>query len=195
MHDCSVRAGGRNRVEADVQEGFGFGPKLFQLAGCSNLIETATRCFPVEPGEKADDSSAVTEVCGTRTLDLDLVLSGLGENAGVLRPRNPLRSTKLSRDPPRSCIWIEPDALPRCLELAKPGGQRLRLTDPRESQVGLGLGIELFLCDEQLRLTLRGHDREGEGNRVVLHVAAADVEQPRYRVRQGQHHGVLAICL
>src|SRR5690606_14391428 len=105
VHDCSVRAGGRNRVEADVQEGFGFGSKLFELAGCSDLIKTAARCFPVEPGEKADDSSAVTEVCGTRTLDFDFVLSGLGENAGVLRPRNPQRSAKLSRDPPRSCTW------------------------------------------------------------------------------------------
>ncbi len=63
------------------------------------------------------------------------------------------------------------------------------------SQVRLGLRPDLGRVDEQLGLAARRHNRERQHHGIVGHIRAADVEQPADRIREREHHRILAVGL
>ena len=189
VDDGAVRPGAGDRRKAQIAEIFALAAKGFEPVAGGDLGEAALRRLLREPGEKAGQCRAVAAVRRAGAVDLDPVLARLGQGAriggavelgpGRFEPvENPRRGTRR--------IGLHPSAL---------AGERI---ERRPQLIGLGhghriaemaveAGGELAAVDEQGERGVVAQDGEGQRQRRVRHVAAADVEEPgdRFRASSG----------
>ena len=193
VHDRAVRAGARDRREADFAQHIRLAAKRFELAHGGNLVERAARCVVVEPGEEARHRISVADVSGARSGDFGFRFDRLRQDAGILSARD-RGGTELHFEPEACGLWIEADFLSLRLECGDALGHRLRRQQFRDRRdMCAGLGIQSLRIDIEFGLAGCGHDGECEDNRIVRDVAATNVEQPADRIRQRENCSVLAV--
>ena len=162
--------------------------KACSLAAAVELVDAALRRLDRQPVEEARQSGAVARLRRLVAGDLDLVLDRLGQDRGVAASRRYARrpSPAPRRSPPpnardrprRSCRRGSPSVgskslrswtrtpLPRCWRTSSPIFSR---------------------GDEQIGGAVVADQGEGQGDRRMVDVLAADVERPGDRIERGEH--------
>ena len=97
MHDRAVRPGARDGRKAEVAEMLALAAEgLEPVARRRSRASSPARRFAREPGEEARQRRAVAAMRRARAVDLDRVLAGLGQLAGIGGAMN-LRARRSSR--------------------------------------------------------------------------------------------------
>ena len=187
MHDGAVGAGARDSRERHILEQATLAPEAFERLDRLDLGELASGRFALEPGEEARDRGAVAPVRGTRAFDLDRVLHRLHQRDRIGPAR---RLAAMAHDHARKRIGrgglVEPHGFLRFAERSEVGhelgglayvGQRFELA--------AHVVRELAAVDKECGPPFTRNDREGERQRRMRDVAAADVEGPGDVVRIG----------
>ena len=180
-------------VENDTSlEQAGFAAEGFQRLDGADLGELALRRLAVEPGEEARHGGAVAPVRLARAFDLDRVLHRL-EQRDRVRAFADLAAG--AGHDPRQRVGggreIEAHGLAGLAERGERAGEIAgrahvgKLLEPMAHVVR-----ELAAVDEQRRAALARDDGEGERQRRVRDIGAADVEGPGDRVRIGHDERV-----
>ena len=189
VDDGAVGAGPRDGVEGDFLELARRRAEAFQRRGRGDLVDAAGCRLAVEPGEEAADGGAVAQVGGARAGDLGRVLGRLGQGAGIVAVDcAPARGLDPVGDPARRGRRVEANGALSARRLVERRSEFRRLGDVGDvlDMGARGVG-ELARIDQQRWPPLGRNDGEGQRQRRVLHVGAADVEEPGDRIRLGQH--------
>ena len=193
MHDGAVRPGAGDGRERNVLEQPGVAAETFQRLDRVDLGQLAARRLAVEPGEKARHRRAVAQLRGARAGDLGRVLHRLHrrDRIGAAQHLAAVLGDE-PRDRFRAGRRIEPHAraAPRRARRDRARTRRSARTSASSSSAMPHLVAELAAVDIERRPAVLRHDGEGEHQRRVRHVAAADVEQPGHRVRIGHDQRV-----
>ena len=194
MHDGAVRAGAGDGVEGQVAQQPGLCAEGLQPVGGCQLIHRALRRLARQPGQEARHRRPVAPVRLAAALQLHRVLAGLGQQAGIggachFRPCR----LQLFQHRNRRCRRIDADPLARrpqrrqCRQESVGRGQRDLV-----AEVTARCLAQLGRIDEQADAGIGVQDGEGQRQRRVRHVGAANVQQPGDGFRQGQRRRILA---
>ena len=130
-----------------------------------------------------------------RAVELDRVLAGFRQLAGIGRANRRIAEPV---EHPRRGIAPDRQARVSCPPRAfrgtapKPSGSAIRTALPRCTGSS---GVQLAAIDEEIdRLVAMEHGK-AQRQRRMRHVATANIEQPRDRIRRGQHHRIGALFL
>ena len=182
-------------VGRNVGEQSGFAPKAFQRLDRGDFRQVAARRRALEPGKKARHRHAVAQLRRTRALDLDRVLHRLHrrDRVGAAHHR-----AAILGDEPRDRLGaggrIEPHGAVLLTErgqVALERGVRPNVGDV--FQLRADFVADLAQVHKDRRPAVLRHGRECEHHWRMRYVAAADVEQPRHRMRVGDHQRVGSI--
>src|SRR5438046_2513929 len=83
MHDRAVRAGARDRREAQIAEMLPLAAERFEPVAGGDLGEAAIRRLTREPSQKTRQRGAVAAMRRPRAVDLGRILARLRQQAGV----------------------------------------------------------------------------------------------------------------
>ena len=187
MHDGAVRSGAGDGRERDVFQHAGIAAEALQGLDGIDLGQASLRRFAIEPGQKARHCGAVAQLRGFGAGDLGLVLDRLHRHDRIAAAQHlaAVISNELGNRF-RTDAGIEPR---RALRLAERGEIALEFVVGAYVRQFLEtmphLVVELAAIDVERRATVLRHDGGGEHDRRVRHIMAADVEQPRHRLRIG----------
>src|SRR5271165_6409464 len=184
MHDRAIRAGARNRIEAQIFELTRFLAEGFELVRRDQFVNAASWRFVIEPSEKVAERHAIAYMGFARALEFGLVLLRLEKNDGVRAARHAsFASHKGSRNLQGRLSGIGKDSGSRLDELPQGAVEGLNVLNNGQSlnRMAIVRG-DMTWRRKQHRLTLRRHKCSHKRDRRVNDVMAADVEKPRDRI-------------
>ncbi len=191
MYDGPVRPGAGDGRERHVLQQAGVAAEAFQRRHRVDLGQLARRRFAREPGEEARQRRAVAHVRRARAHDFGVVLDRLHERDGIGVGR---RLAAVFADEPGQRVGrggpVEAHGL--AAHLREIVLQIVFAVDVGDvGQRGARGVVELGLVEIERRLALARHHGEGERQRRMRDIAAANVEGPGdvLRVRDDQHVG------
>ena len=191
MHDGAVGSGAGDGRKRHVLQQPGLATEAFERRHRVDLAQLAGRRLAREPCEEARERGAVALVRGARAHDFGVVLYRLHERdrIGVAR-----RLAAVFADEPGQRVGrgglVEPHRLAAHLrEIAFQVVGRAHLGNVGKR--GACRVVELGVVDIKRRFALARHGGEGQRQRRVRDIVAADVEGPGdvLRVRHHQHVG------
>ena len=188
----AVRAAAGDGVERQVLQRPGGLAEAFQCLGNLALVRQGRLPHRIHPVQEAGQGRAVADMGLTRPLDLDRILAGPRQGAGVHAAHHG-RAGRLQpvKIPGRRLARIDQHLLARQgvqrgVERGR-GLQRHGIAQPAGQFIG-----HLARIKEQLRRAVRPHHSLSQRQGGADHVTAADVEQPGQRRRGRQHGGLRA---
>ena len=192
MNDRAIGTRARNGLETHIDGGGLVAAEGFELLDDIDLGEVATRRLAVEPGQKPRHRDAIELMGLAHAGKLDLVLFRLGQQDGVAL-FDEFRAA-IGKDHAHARGGggrIEPDRFSSGGKLFERGGEFALFAQGGDICQRLAVFIgELVFGHEYRGFALCRDDGEAEDERVVRHVAPADVEQPAQRFRQGEDRGL-----
>ena len=191
MHDRPVRPGAGDGRERNVLQQAAIAAEAFQRLHRVDLGQLAGRRLAREPGQEARHRHAVARVRGARACDLGVVLHGFHQPDRVGAA---YRLAAAAGQQPRERVGrarlVEPHGL--VLELRKVADKIVGRAQRGDLlQRGARFVVELGRSHIERGLALARDNREGERQRRMRDIRAADVEGPGdvLRVRHHQHIG------
>ncbi len=182
-------------VEGQVLERAGVGAEAFELAHHLDLVGQAVLSLGGGPVQEAGQGGAVADMGLAGAFDLDRVLAGAGQGAGVGAANDDgARVFQGLEIPGRGLARI--DQHPAAFQLGQGGGQGLGrfqanpIAEPAEQ-----FRRDLDWVEEQARRAVGVEDGLAQGQGRADHVAAADIEQPGDGGWRGEHRGLGAAVL
>ncbi len=196
MHDGAVGPGAGDRRKRNILEQAGIAAKTLQRLDRIDLAHAA-RGLAIEPGEKARHGRAVALLRRTRAGDLGRVLHRLHRHDRIAAVHHPAAIAGYqARDRVGANAGIKPHGPVRLAERSEIALEiRVRLYLGDFLEMAAHIVAELAAIDIERRPAVFRHDRSGEHDRRVRHVVAANVEQPRHRLRIGNHQRVGGVFL
>ncbi|MNK99764.1 hypothetical protein D3C87_1201780 [compost metagenome] len=189
----AVRPDPGDGVEGQVLQHPGGLTEALQRLDHRPLVRQLFLGHRIDPMQEAGQGRAVADVGLTAALDLDGVLLGARQGAGVHAAHDGgARRFQPVEIPGRGHRRVDQHLLPR--QGVQRGGQRLgRLQRHGVAQPARQFVGDLGGVEEDLGCAVRLHHRLSQRQGRADHVAAANVEQPGQRRRRGQHRHLRAL--
>ena len=177
-----VRPGGRDGLEAGAAVQRIAGPLAIEPRRRLALGDVAPAEFLLQPAQEAAHGGAVAALGIARSGQLDRVLAGLGQHAGLVALDHPgaggLERLQHLR---AGDLRVDQDGAARGADLPERVLEALDRLD-RHAVAEVLAGLQLAWIDEQLDPAIGVQEREAQEQRIERHVAAAGVEEPGDRI-------------